>query len=151
MLKSVDKLVIADEMLEASIDEFIDKKRFFSSINLAGVAEEIYGKYVRTTGQRDVQNDLVEDAIKISVTQGGPKFEFKEMKKVANHDKNAIKHFDSSSDRYIEINEESEARLAISTAIENHTRADRPNLIAIDRFREFASEYVAQKMASTEL
>ncbi|MEL0647741.1 hypothetical protein V6248_09945 [Pseudoalteromonas agarivorans] len=148
MLKSVDKLVVADEMLEASIDEFLDNKRFFSSINLAGVAEEIYGKYVRTTGQRDVQHDLVEDAIKMSVKQGGPKLdvkEVKEMKKVANHDKNAIKHFDSSSDRYIEINEENEARLAIATAIENHKRADRPNLIAIDRFRKFATEYVAQK------
>ncbi|MGO2409885.1 MULTISPECIES: hypothetical protein [Pseudoalteromonas] len=98
-----------------------------------------------------MQHDLVGDAINMSVAQGGLKFEFKEMKKVANHDKNAIKHFDSSNDRYIEIDEENEARLAISTAIENHTRAGRPNLTVIDRFREFATEYVAQKIASSEL
>ena len=48
-----DKLDIADEMLDSAITAFVEHKRFFVALNLAAVAEELYGKYVRICGLKD--------------------------------------------------------------------------------------------------
>ena len=150
IMETVDKLNIADEMLDAAIDEFLDRKRYFSAVNLACVAEEIYGKFVRTEGGRDAQHDLINDAIQYSVDGGGPDYTTKEMKAVANHNKNSIKHFDSGADRFIEIDSFDEARLSIATAMENHARAGRTETEAHRRFKEFATEYVHHHLLNSD-
>ena len=97
-MPNADKIEIADEMLDAAICLFLDKQQFFASLNLAGVAEELYGKFIRLSGGRDIQQELVEAAGKIGPSRGSPELSPKEWKKIAVHFKNAIKHFDSEND-----------------------------------------------------
>ena len=46
-MKRYDKLHIADEMLDSAIEEFLDNRRFFAALNMAGVAQELYGKAIK--------------------------------------------------------------------------------------------------------
>lgn len=137
MTETVDKLVIADQMIETSIVEFLDQERYFSAFNLAGVAEELYGKYVRIIGRKDTQQEGIEAAAKISELFGAPEQAVKDWKKIANYMKNSVKHFDSENDRYIEIDAEDEARLMIADALSNHFKLDRKVTPIIQRFYEY--------------
>ena len=149
MSETVDKLVIADQIIEASIEEFLDSHRYFSAFNLAGVAEELYGKYVRITGGRDVQQEGIEAAAKIAELYGVPQQAVREWKKIANYMKNAVKHFDSEADRYIEIDAEDEARLMIADALSNHFKVDREVTPIIQRFYKYGYEK-AKEMAGEQ-
>ena len=60
----------------------------------------------------------------------------KSWKKIANFDKNSIKHFDSESERYIEIDVENEARTLIGDAITNHMILSREISAEIEQFNE---------------
>jgi len=147
MSKPVDKLTIADQMLETSIEEFIDKGRFFSAFNLAGVSEELYGKYVRISGGKDTQQEDIEAIFKIAEQLGFPEQSVREWKKVANYMKNAVKHFDSEADRHIEIAPEDEARLMITAALSNHSKLGREVTPIIQRFNEYGHEKALAMMA----
>ena len=63
-----DKLDIADEMLDGAIKAFLDSKQFFVALNLAGVAEELYGKVIRINGGMNSQSSLIELAKDIART-----------------------------------------------------------------------------------
>jgi hypothetical protein len=140
-MESVDKLTIADEMIEAAIEAFLTHKRYFSALNLAGVAEEFYGKYIRICGDRDIQMETIEAAGKLSNIHGGPETPIKEWKNIANHLKNAVKHFDSERDRYVDIDAEDEARSMIGDALSNHAKLDRPVTPTIQRFYDYGREW----------
>jgi hypothetical protein len=143
----IDKLSIADELIEAAIEEFIDQKRYFSAFNLAGVAEELYGKYVRINGGQDVQMETIQVAGKLGKLQYGLEFEIKEWKKTANYLKNSVKHFDSESDRYLEIDTTNEARLMIGDALSNHAKLERDVTPTIQRFYDFGREWVSSHVS----
>ena len=49
-MKNIDKIQIAEEMMTAAIVEYLEHRRHYAAINLAGVAEELYGKLVRISG-----------------------------------------------------------------------------------------------------
>jgi hypothetical protein len=138
--KGHDKLNIADEMIEAAIAAFLDDQRYFAALNLAAVAEELYGKYVRLIGEEDIQLQLVNAANKIGARQGSD-FTVKDWKKVANYYKNAVKHFDSESDRFLEIDAREEARSMIGMALTNHSTLEREYTPVIDRFYVFAKNW----------
>lgn len=139
-----DKLVIADEMLVAAIIEYLDHGRYFASLNLAAIAEELYGKYVRVKGLQDAQHQLIVEANKISHDQGVTVITVKDWKKTSVFYKNSIKHFDSEADRFVEMNPENEARLTISDALTNHKLLNRQSSTTIQRFCEFAERWVIQ-------
>ncbi len=138
-----DKLEIADQMLDAAINEFLNHGRFLAALNLGAVAEELYGKYVRIRKKTDALHENIEAAGRITEKQGGPELEVKEWKKIANEYKNNIKHFDSEADRFVEIEAEDEARLAIADALSNHCKLEREESAEIKNFIKWAQEYVA--------
>ncbi len=133
-MTNVDKLIIADEMIESAIVEYFDHKSYFSSLNLACVAEEIYGKYIRITGGKDIQMETIRAAERLVKLSGRPVLPVKKWKKIANINKNSIKHLDSVNDRYIEIEILYEARLGIGDALSNHEKLDRDVTPTIQRF-----------------
>ena len=137
-------------MIEASIEEFLDSQRYFSAFNLAGVAEELYGKYVRVTGGRDAQQEGIEAAAKIAELYGAPEQAVRDWKKIANYMKNAVKHFDSEADRYIEIDAEDEARLMIANALSNHSKLDREVTPIIQRFYEYGHRKATEMAGAQE-
>lgn len=147
MIDKVDKLIIADEMIEAAIEEFLTYQRYFAALNLAGVAEELYGKYVRIQGGRDIQMEIIEAAGKLEKMYGHPDTPLKEWKNIANHLKNAVKHFDSEKDRYLEFDAEDEAKSMIGDALSNHAKLEREVTPTIKRFYDFGREW-AEKNAN---
>ena len=124
-MNEYSKLPIALEYLEAAIEEREIHKRYFASINLAGVAEEILGKVIRITGGTDQLTSSIntlhslQEAI-AEVSEWEPKNK-KELKKFLGITKNGIKHMDNISDLnaklYFDV--ETESVWAIQAAIRN--------------------------------
>lgn len=137
-MNRIDKLDIADEMLDAAINEFIKHQRFIVAINLAAVAEELYGKYIRITGGLDTQLETINAVVKMTKN---PDMKTRDWKNIANHLKNSIKHFDSEKDRYIEIDSENEARLMIADALSNRDKLNRQDSEEVAAFYDYCRNY----------
>jgi hypothetical protein len=132
-----DKLDIADEMLDGAIKAFLDSKHFFVALNLAGVAEELYGKLIRLNGGINSQNALIELAKTIARIDGDVELTDVDLFKVSVMHKNGIKHLDTEEQRFIEIDVEHEARSAIDSALINHKLLNRQFTLTVQRFYEF--------------
>lgn len=148
----VDKLLIADEMLDAAIEEFLDNRRYFVALNAAGVAAELYAKAVRLNGKNESQREVLDSAIELMKKWELPEPTLKEMRDIANHLKNGVKHFDSINDRYIEIDAEEEAMYMIAETMTNKEKLGRAHTNAMSRFYEFgrvkAIEMASQRKSS---
>lgn len=119
------KLPIALEYLEAAIEEREIHKRYFSAMNLAGVAEELLGKIIRVHGKTDQLSSVTNTLMKIQENLKGI-YDFgvenqKEIKKLLGSTKNSIKHMDNAGDLnaklYFEV--EDESKWLIQAAIRN--------------------------------
>ena len=139
-LRRTDKLDIADEMLDAAISEFLDAQRHFAAMNLAGVAQELYGRQVRLTGLTDQIQETIR-AANMFAEMHGASVSDKEWWEIAGRPKNSIKHFDSESDRHVHLDAEDEARFMIGDAISEHDKLDRINSSDVERFNEYARDY----------
>ena len=134
-MKNIDKIQIAEEMMTAAIVEYLEHRRYYAAINLAGVAEELYGKLIRISGGKTMRDELIDSALD---TEKEGYLTRKDMKCAASYSKNAIKHMDSRNDRFIKINAESEARYAIAEAMENRDKLNLPPNKFLDQFSENA-------------
>lgn len=137
MHRTYDKLNIADEMLDGAIRAFLDSQQFFVSLNLAGVAEELYGKVIRISGGMNSQKSLIELAKAIAYLDGNSELKDSDLFKASVMHKNGIKYLDTEEQRYMEIDIEDEARSAIGCALTNHTKLARPFTPNVQRFYEF--------------
>lgn len=133
-MRKIDKLIIADEMLDASIDEFLINERYFAALNLAGVAQEIYGKWLRANREIDLRSQLLDQCEKIVRSEGAEKFDRKKTNKQDNHIKNSIKHLNSKNDRYLDVDIELESFILIMEAVANHKQLNRVVTSNIERF-----------------
>lgn len=133
MDNGIDKLEIADELMESAIESFLDKKRYCSALNLAGVAQEIYGKWIRINGGKDFPNQTLDAIEKLSMNNND-EFDRKETKKRGNHPKNTIKHLDSADDRFAVLEPVFDSFLQLAEAYVEHKRLDRPSTENIKRF-----------------
>lgn len=132
-----DKLDIADEMLEGAITAFLDSKQLFVALNLAGVAEELYGKVIRINGGMNSQSSLIELAKTIATRSGVGELTDRDFFQISVEYKNGIKHLDTEEQRFIEIDIEDEARATIGCALTNHNLLGRQFTPTIQRFYEF--------------
>ena len=64
-MEKFDKLAIADEMLESSIESYLDGQKYFCALHLAGAAQEIYGKWLRIKGGTDFSTMMLDQASQI--------------------------------------------------------------------------------------
>lgn len=112
------KIEVALELLETAINCYMSTKEYFSAIHLAGAAEEIFGKYVRELGGKDILTNFAEAMHKIGLLDGS-ELPVKDNKKFLNHTKNTVKHMDDLNDENIEVDAEMEARDMIERAISN--------------------------------
>ena len=135
-METVDKLEIAKEMLEAAIEEYLDHGRLFAAYNLAGVAEELFGKFVRLSGNKDSLTETVETVKALSEKMGWEVDNDKAIKKIASRTKNSIKHMDSHEQRHVEANIEDEVRWKINDAISNYDKLEFAHSPNVDRFFE---------------
>lgn len=116
---------IALEYLDAAIEERELHQRYFAAMNLAGVAEELFGKLVRVAGKQDRLTNAVEDLSYIQemlwAKMGWAKQSSKDLKKLLVSPKNSIKHMDSGADSNAKLHfvVEDESKWMIQSAIRN--------------------------------
>jgi hypothetical protein len=125
MNQGFDKLTIADEMMESAIESYLDHKRYFAVLNLAGVAQEIYGKWIRINGGKDLPSQsmaILENVHK----ETGEEFERGKFIKLVNLPKNTIKHFDSVSDRCAILEPNLDCYIQLVEALAEHKHLNRP-------------------------
>lgn len=119
------KLSIALEYLEAAIEERELHQRYFSAMNLAGVAEELLGKIIRVVGKTDQLTDTLNtlsEIQKVGIENlGWEEKSRKDLKNLLGSTKNNIKHmdnvFDINAKLYFEV--EDESKRLIQAAIRN--------------------------------
>lgn len=135
------KFEIALEYLDSAIDEYHIHNRYFSSMNLAFIAEELLGKFVRVlTNSQDSNTESINKLLELhEIVDLGFK-DRKKLKKLLVNGKNTIKHMDSISDHkanlYFSI--ETEAYWAIEGAVENIKLLDIP---VPQKIEEFLNSY----------
>ena len=88
-MKNIDKIQIAEEMMTAALVECIEHRRYFAAINLAYVAEELYGKLIRISGEKTMRDEVIDPVLKED-KEGY--LDRKLIKSVASYYKNSIKH-----------------------------------------------------------
>lgn len=143
-METVDKIQIAEEMMTAAIVECREYCRYYAAINLAGVAEEVYGKLLWLAGKQTMRDEIIESAVELENAEGDPFLTRKDIKRAASYFKNAIKHMDSKNDRFMQINAKSEAEFAIAEAMENRDKLILPKNRFLDRFSEAARDFHAK-------
>ncbi len=137
-MKTVDKIQIAEEMMTAAIVEYRDHYRHFAAINLAGVAEELYGKLLRISGKKTFRDEIIKSVLD---DEKDDFLDIKTMRKAVNLCKNAIKHMDSVNDRFIRLNAREQAIHAINEAMQNRDRLSLPPNKFLDQFCEDAKQF----------
>jgi hypothetical protein len=131
-MNKFDKLVIADEMLETAIELFLDDKKYFPSMHLAGAAQEIYGKWIRINGGKDHTGnmlDLYEKLIDEPLDRKAIKIEDK-------RPKNTIKHLENKNDRYVLLNSKLDSFMLLSEAVTEYMKLKRTETVNIERFKK---------------
>lgn len=138
----VDKLEIADELLETAIENHLDGKKYFASLHLAGAAQEIYGKWLRLNGGQSYQNFILDQASKHLKPYGIVVDENckKSIKEMDNNPKNTIKHLDNKNERYAELNPENDSFSKITEAIMDYSFLIRTETNNIKRFKEYTNQ-----------
>jgi len=130
------KIEVAVELLETSIRCYMGSKEYFSAIHLAGAAEEIFGKYVRKSGEKDILTNFAEAMHKIGLLDGDL-LAVKENKKYFNNIKNSVKHMDSVNNENVTIDAEMEARDMIERALINFNKLKLNATSTIIEYYEF--------------
>ena len=128
-----DKLDIADEMLESAIGSYLDAKKYFPALHLAGAAQEIYGKWLRIKGGQDFSTMMLNHAEKML----DEPLDRKAVKKADKRPKNSIKHMDNQSDRFADLNPQLDSFMAISEAVTEYLMLKRPETANIARFKSY--------------
>ncbi len=134
-----DKLKIADEIMESAIESYLDQKRYFVALNLAGVAQEIYGKWIRINGGKDLPSQSLDNLEKIH-TMSGDEFNRKKFVRLGNSAKNTIKHFDNANDRYATLEPHFDSYLQLIEAFVEHNRLKRPTTNNIIKLEEYIKQ-----------
>jgi len=141
------KLKIALEYLEAAIEERELHQRYYAAMNLAGAAEEIFGKIIRVLGKTDQLTGTVETLTDIQEQLSWEKQSRKDLKNLLGSTKNSIKHMDSVNDRnaqlYFEV--EGESKWLIQAAIRNLDILEIPHSGTVIGFVEQYAESSVQE------
>jgi len=135
------KVKIALEYLDAAVDEYDLHNRYFSSMNLAFVSEELLGKFVRVlTGKSDRHSESVDTLLKVQEKIDLGFNDRKKLKKLLLNGKNTIKHMDNGADNMAKLYYpiEVEAFWAIECAVENIKLLDFP---VPDKVQAFLDSY----------
>jgi len=93
-MRDLEKLNVASELLHQALRLYYEGEAYFSSINLAGAAEEVLGKYVELSGGVSAFKSLQSGAVKLSALLSPDKSpsDSKDIANLMNHAKNNTKH-----------------------------------------------------------
>jgi hypothetical protein len=113
-----NKIIIACELLDRSLRLYYEGDSDYSSLHLAGAAEEILGAYVKKHGGETAFENLRSATVKISAYLDESSIESnpKEIADIMNHAKNNTKHGSGE----VSFSARAEAKDLIDRAIQNY-------------------------------
>ena len=107
---------IAKEQLETALRLYFEQRDFYSVITLAGAAEEILGKMLNHTGEKNLLESLVTAALELSKLDG-QEVTAREIRDYANYARNRAKHFGIDME---DFDERAEVKDLLNRAISNY-------------------------------
>ncbi len=121
-MDQTSKLAIATELLDCGLRLYFDGNAYFSSLHLAGAADEILGAYVTHHGDVSALKSMVNSAVRLSkyIDEGGIESSSVEIQNLMNLPKNAVKHMNSLSDDSVSFDAKFEAESMLERAISNY-------------------------------
>ena len=134
------KLDLAIELLDEAIRQFLDRKSFACSLNLAGAAEEILGKAIELRGGESSLAQRVRDHLMIHNAFGASKLTAKQSRDRQNRAKNSIKHLNDTTDAEVTLDLEDEAIGMLERATHNLMLLGLPDTDEVRRFNDWYME-----------
>ena len=129
-----DRLRIASQQLETALALYFQGTDHYSVITLAGVADEIFGQMLRAQGQvarlEEIKNSVAAIYRKLWKEEIEPKI----VVNLANHAKNALKHWDTTQPIIVEFDLLEEAKDMVERAIANYWALYNDLTPAMERF-----------------
>jgi len=135
-MQRINKLDIADEFLEDAISLYLNEKKYFSALHLAGAAQEIYGKTLRMDKEQNYSDFMLDQVVKI-FKKDGIEIDKKAVKKSEMHPKNTIKHINNKKDSFATLNPQLDSCSKILEAIMDHAFLKRKETSCIETFKEY--------------
>ncbi len=99
---------------------YYESGHYFSSIQCAGAAEKILGRYVEVYGGESAFDSLNKGTRRISRALNGKESSKKAIAYIMNYAKNATKHMDGAHDTTISVEPKEAAGDLIDRAVENY-------------------------------
>ncbi len=134
------KLDVATELLTEALRLYLDGRSYFSSLHLAGAAEEILGVYVSGSGEICAFDRTKDDALLFSnlFCPEDSKPNPRDMANLINDAKNSTKHKRGHKDNEINFDPRSETLEILDRAIDNYYQLrSRFNLPETEEMRRF--------------
>ncbi|KWA39974.1 hypothetical protein WL27_15065 [Burkholderia multivorans] len=115
-------LDVATELLTEALRLFLEGKAYFAALNLAGAAEEVFGKFVQANGGVPALHSVralalkFEEALREDGDEVSPPTTEKDMADVINHAKNMTKHRITD----VDFDPKEEAQDLLDRAVQNY-------------------------------
>ena len=122
--QTYERVALAKEQLEISIELFLSKRSMASALTLAGAAEEILGMALRHQGKRTTLQDQHSFIEPLEVLLRKGPYLWSDFIEEKNRARNAAKHMRLPTDTFIACDLEDEALWMIVRAYDNYNRLD---------------------------
>ena len=116
---AVEKLTVADELLEQALRLYYEGTSYFAALHLAGAAEELLGAHLTAVGAKSTFESWRTDGVELanSLRVDGTPITKRDMGNLLNHAKNRTKHMDSIEDGVAGFDPADEARELLDRAV----------------------------------
>ncbi len=133
------KLEIAREFLDAAIEFFLARRKFFCAIHLSAAAEELFGAHLSECERISTSAWKAEKALK---SESGKTPADAEARRSVNEWKNEVKHMNDGASRALIIDPEVAAEHHIEEALINFYKLSLQKSAAIWKFEDYQNDRV---------
>ncbi|GAB1267482.1 hypothetical protein NBRC116493_07350 [Aurantivibrio infirmus] len=137
MIEHYKKVDIAKAQLDAAIKLYFIGDEYFSSITLAGAAENVFGSILKLLGKEPALYSFARTERMIVQALHGEEVDENELRKAMNDVRNNIKHFSGLGEQEISLDPKESAEHMINRAISNLEELNLPKSKAIELFEKY--------------
>ena len=126
---------VALAQLETALKLYFEAQDFFSTITLAGAAEEILGKLLSAKGVNNSLDSIERTSVAIHQKLFGATLSPKEVVERANRARNCLKHYNLASPLTATLDPKQEAKDMLQRAIDNYWLLEGELTLSMERFQ----------------
>ena len=143
-LKTYEKIDIASQMLDTALSLFMEKKDYFSVLQIAGACDEILGKHLKLKGIETSLETQVTALHSIKKSLSGVDSPLKRIRdELLNKAKNSIKHMNNANERHIDMDPKFEAEEMLDRVIMNWWKLKGDSKPLIHKYFDFQSKQLS--------